>query len=292
MSWPTPKAEEKVQSPEAHAKGFFSTREMAEAWATPRAEDSESSGMRVERGVADTLTAQTDIWLTPTAQQFGNKEGSFVKRNGDRGEHCHPGLESQATLWATPNTARRGTETPESKSARQLESGAGCSDLLTQAEYWPTPNAMVSQDGEDPATWEVRRQAALVKHRNGNGIGMPLTIAATTWPTPAARDQKGENSEESCLKTRSDGRGTSHTDQLPNFAVHIFSPQVQALPYGPSSSDSTPTQRRRLNPGFVCWLMGWPWWWTRAEPISFGAAATASWRSKLDAQLCFLLTGR
>jgi hypothetical protein len=54
------------------AKMFFS------GWATPRAEDSESSGMRHARGVADTLTAQAGQlagWPTPmagTPAQNGN----------------------------------------------------------------------------------------------------------------------------------------------------------------------------------------------------------------------------
>jgi len=34
-------------------------------WATPKAEDSESAGMRHSRGVADTLTAQTALGQTP-----------------------------------------------------------------------------------------------------------------------------------------------------------------------------------------------------------------------------------
>jgi hypothetical protein len=54
----------------------------------------------------------------------------------------------------------------------------------------PTPNASVSQDGESFETWEVRRQAALEKGYNGNGIGMPLTIAVKLLPTP--RSQHGE----------------------------------------------------------------------------------------------------
>jgi len=39
--------------------------------------------------------------------------------------------------------------------------------------------------------------------------------------------------------------------------------------------------RRRLNPAFVCWLMGWPWWWTRAAPISCAAQEMAWWRFRL-----------
>lgn len=55
----------------------------------------------------------------------------------------------------------------------------------------PTPNASVSQDGETFATWEVRRQVALTKGYNGNGIGMPLTIAVQLLPTPVTEPSTG-----------------------------------------------------------------------------------------------------
>jgi transcriptional regulator with XRE-family HTH domain len=50
----------------------------------------------------------------------------------------------------------------------------------------------------------------------------------------------------------------------------------------------------RLNPAFACWLMGWPWWWTNPEPISFARSAMASYLSRqrrlleywLDEQPC------
>lgn len=53
----------------------------------------------------------------------------------------------------------------------------GAPNLRTVAELLPTPNASIAQDGEGFATWEARRQVALTKGYNGNGIGMPLTIA-------------------------------------------------------------------------------------------------------------------
>jgi DNA (cytosine-5)-methyltransferase 1 len=46
------------------------------------------------------------------------------------------------------------------------------------------------------------------------------------------------------------------------------------------SSSSTRASRRRLNPAFVCWLMGWPFLWTHPEPISFGAVEMESYLSK------------
>lgn len=53
-----------------------------------------------------------------------------------------------------------------------------------QAAQWPTPNARVSNDGEEVASWEARRLNLALKGINGNGAGTPLAIAAKIWPTP------------------------------------------------------------------------------------------------------------
>lgn len=254
------------------------------AWATPRAEDSESSGERVERGVADTLTAQTK-------------------------------------LWATPLAGRRGAEDPEKKAARQHLNGGGTSDLLIQAQQWPkqmwpTPDASLLNDGQTEEARAKRKERELAKKYNGNGGGEPLAyyarvwptptamdseqagadvasrgpslnLSAKVWPTPANRDYRSPNTE-----TYAERGGGKKGEQLPNFVRFLCLPQDRPTSDGQESSESTPTPRRRLNPVFVCWLMGWPLWWTRAEPTSFGAAETASWRSRLQLHLYFLLGGR
>jgi hypothetical protein len=73
-------------------------------WATPRAEDAESAGMRHSRGVADTLTAQAVLagWATPNVPNggriSGNPEDIGKKRDGSKAQI---GLENQARLAAT-----------------------------------------------------------------------------------------------------------------------------------------------------------------------------------------------
>jgi hypothetical protein len=53
---------------------------------------------------------------------------------------------------------------------------------------WPTPDASVSNDGEEPATFEARRQREMANGQNGNGMGTPLAQKVKTWPTPRALD--------------------------------------------------------------------------------------------------------
>lgn len=57
---------------------------------------------------------------------------------------------------------------------------------ISEREYssWPTASASIANDGESLESWDRRKQRNLDKHLNGNGMGTPLTIAATRWPTP------------------------------------------------------------------------------------------------------------
>ena len=78
-------------------------------------------------------------------------------------------------------------------------------------------------------------------------------------------------------------------DQLPNFVKFVFSRPDQAAPNGETSSETPRTSPRRLNPAFVCWLMGWPWWWMNPGRISFAEAEMELFRFRLQQHLCALL---
>lgn len=110
---------------------------------------------------------------------------------------------------------------------------------------------------------------------------MNLGEAVRTWPTPAARDWKGENGADHLQN----GTGRLHMDQLPNAVAHGFTPPDLPTWQGgltlyrsrrgsrrllrSATSRVSPTKlrqwlkrgwwrKRRLNPLFVEWLMGWP----------------------------------
>ena len=104
---------------------------------------------------------------------------------------------------------------------------------------------------------------------------------AQNWPTPASRDWKGENGEAHLTN----GTGRLHMDQLPNAVAHCFTrPDLPTWDGGLTYLSHRQTSRRllrsatshlspgklrqwlkrgwwrkrRLNPLFVEWLMGWP----------------------------------
>lgn len=54
--------------------------------------------------------------------------------------------------------------------------------MTTCAPLWPTPVGSVAQLGEGPATWLARRERVKAKGINGNGMGLPLTMAVQMDP--------------------------------------------------------------------------------------------------------------
>jgi hypothetical protein len=72
-------------------------------------------------------------------------------------------------------------------------------------------------------------------------------------------------------------------DQLPNFIAHSDSSPQRLIdsPNGRTSSSDSHTLPRRLNPAFVSWLMGLPWWWTNPAPLSFAHSAMQSYLCRL-----------
>lgn len=154
-------------------------------------------------------------------------------------------------LWepATAGTAGGALPTPRANSAMTV-------DLRTQqnrpelqpnletvmARMLPTPSACVANDGERPETWLARRERVKAKGINGNGMGMPLTIAAQLLPTPTVNDA-GNSTLPPSLRGR---------DSLPGQML-----RDDSVPTGPGT---------HLNPSFVKEMMGFPVGWTVCEP--------------------------
>jgi len=140
--------------------------------------------------------------------------------------------------------------------------------LTGQASHWPSPNV---QDAE-----AAGGQGAI-----GRGTrGETLHTMTAQWPTPASRDFRTPNSQES-----QESRTIHGGEQLPNFVEHHFSHPVLSTLDGRPLSPTARTLRRRLNPAFACWLMGWPIWWTNPALTSCAKSAMASWRHALALHL-------
>ena len=158
-----------------------------------------------------------------------------------------PTLLKAVAMWPTP----RVTDTQGAG-----EHGDGGNDLRTEAEQWQMPgtDSFRSRGGEYVDEAGLDRQARM-------------------WRSPTSRDWKGESAES--WRTRETG------DLTPTLADKVLSLPLPTTPKdGQPSSESAPTSRRRLNPLFVEWLMGWPIGWTSLAPLGSGSPATESSRSR------------
>jgi hypothetical protein len=236
-----------------------------DGWASPRASDgSKGSPEQKFSGGGIPLASQAYHWPTPMAHDthLGDPErvGRFGTAHGGRN------LTDEASAWQTP-----GTDSFRSRGGdRKDEMG-----LDQQARRWPTPDASTANDREQPDTWRARQERLKVRCNNGNGAGVPLTIAAqemaqaqwptptvqnekgaggnreggpnlqtevVAWPTPAARDYRATNSEES-QEARQE-RGFTSGQQLPNFVRHNWPT--------PMTSDDGDKATRASNQTMLC----------------------------------------
>lgn len=101
---------------------------------------------------------------------------------------------------------------------------------------WPTPDAAVSNDGEEIASFTARRARLKARGINGNGMGTPLAMAAKAWPTPTSRDFKAGGD------TRERSNGPMLTDAVLSFAG--------GMPLAAQASHwATPTAHDARRPG-------------------------------------------
>jgi hypothetical protein len=172
--------------------------------------------------------AAEKLWRTPTSQSENALRGNGMaaetaQRRVDNGHAVN--LQDQVTLWYTPNVPNGGRTLSENTSPTGITAGGIKRQVEqeNQARWWSTPSASVANDGETPATWNARAALLKEKHRNGNGVGKPLTIQS---------QEIGD----------------------------ILSSRLHPMLYRVGQVSSP--ECRSLNPRFVEWLMGWPPGWT------------------------------
>ncbi len=119
----------------------------------------------------------------------------------------------------------------------------------TPTGAWPTPAASNPQDGESPASWLARRETLKAKGINGNGAGMPLSVAVRLFPTP----------------TRADGSGGPGTTPKRAGGKNLRTVIGEEEGNG------------RLNPEWVEWMLGLPLGWTDPERATDALVPHPGW---------------
>jgi hypothetical protein len=263
-NWPTPRAEEykePVCSETAKAKGFRALCEEASQWGTPSAHDRTQTPREVDHGIQ--LANQASLWPTPKASSGGADPEDCEGHQGGLN------LKAMVTQWPTPQV---GTG-PASHSQISGDFRNRMEKILTR-EQWTTPTA-----------GERSNRGNRFSDNESSNRGGQANLADDTqlWHTPSGSaagqiSRSGDRINEPLL----DG-------QVKAFRSSLLVPVISTDGIELSPTDQSTSERRRLNPAFVCWLMGCPWWWTQAEPTNCAALAMVAFRLKLRSLLsrCF-----
>lgn len=259
-----------------HGRGVADTlTAVTSTWSTPMAGTPAQNGNAAAGNSDFSRKAEElaqELWMTPDVPNGGRALPKGTSATGKRpdGAKAQVGLNNQVAMWTTPQAH---DVTPRG-SGQKPTAAAGNACLATDAQNWPSPQARDFRSGDSPDSPRQARKAETGWSQNLNDVA-----EMGSWPTPASRDHKGENSPAHL----ENGTGRLHLDQLPNAVAFLFSrPAPETQPHGGMSSDPRLTWRRlrrlvisthgrgvwrrmaasggkrRLNPNFVAWLMGWP----------------------------------
>lgn len=241
--WPTPAtrdhhAQGATHNPAAQSSSLATVVE--KHWPTPRANDPEKRGDFDATDPRNGLPGAAMMWATPQAHDtaLGNPErvGRFGTAAGGRN------LTDEAALWMTPNVPNGGrTANHATQQGRTLVNDKGEKvqlGLEHQARTWPSPTTRMHKGGGDALT-----------RKDGKSRLDMLDWAAEQWSTPRASDGEKGGPNQSF-----GAGGIPLPTQAAAFALVDYSLPDRPTPSGPKSAET----RRRLNPLFVEWLMGWP----------------------------------
>lgn len=241
-SWPTSMAGTPAQNGNSAAGNSDFSRKAEELartmWFTP---NTPNGGRTLQAGTSPTgmtpdgikrqvgLENQTRLWLTPRASDTGQgeKPETFLPRMGDRSDACHSSLAAQSLSWGTPRAS------DAEKGGPNMAFGAGGTPLPAQAAQWPTPTAQnVKGSSPDSVTRaDGKSRMDILHYRAEQGFSRPDQETPRHGPTLSQLRRIWRPLRASLIASH--GRAT-----------------WRRLWKGRT--------KRRLNPGFVEWLMGWP----------------------------------
>lgn len=113
---------------------------------------------------------------------------------------------------------------------------------LAAVALLPTPNASVANDGEGPETWLARREQVRARRVNGNGMGMPLTIAVQLLSTPDAyQGSRGDSQDPE--KRRQGGHAVSLADVVEKGLPLLPTPTAGDAAFGLPRTSGRPVEK-------------------------------------------------
>ena len=198
--------------------------------------------------------------LLPTPRASDATKGGPNQR-GSKGDLMLPS--AVVHLLPTPVTT-------DAKGAAPGDLRRNSPGLRALADLLPTPAACNPNDGEGAETWLARRERVKLTAQNGNGMGMPLSIAVQLIPTPSVADAAGGH------ERRGGARGgelllkglakEGHLDRFGNYAPVIASHERLAGRPAPSPTEPGASGKPRLSARFVEFMMCLPDGWVTDVP--------------------------
>ena len=264
-----------------------------------KASDGEKGGPNSRGSKGDeTISSQATNWPTPTTAPEAKNLGSN-QRTGE------PSLGGAASSWPTP-TAALGVQGADTPGLRE-----GQVTLTGMVGLWPTPTSRTEDGGERVLSDEsLARRLSSQTRDTGSQIQLTLeTVASKLWPTAGTNDHKGasrpgqrrgqldEAAEQKNLRCSRPAPAASGT---PSSSTPPGSPPLWKTPHGIGNQGATGnigggspfsdqvakvTGKKRLNPYFVEWLMGFPTGW-----FSLGWTDSAAWETQWSRWLARMRT--
>lgn len=192
--------------------------------------------LRMSQGslLPDTSEPSSETW--PPAGMM--HAGKLYPRNPS----APPISGNDSGFWPTPNVSGGGNP-PEGLTPKGNHfvrpSGKKAHLALDRAvKLWPTP------------TIQGNHNRAGLSATSGDG----LSTAVKSWPTPVAAGAERGGRGDLLMVVRGHTSPSDHYKTSPQ--------QVQ---------EGIAAQHGALNPAWVCWLMGWPAFWTSLEPLARAA---------------------
>ena len=246
------------------------------SWIASLAASRVSRGASPESGRGKTtraISGPTPSGSSESATPPGSSSKTWADSFGmDTSELSSPTLKALATglrrsssrlRTSARRTAENGSSSWPTATAEDAESSQARRPkdvtLTEAAKEWQTPNGQMfasrKQLGDDERQPPTAPDAPNA-NSNQKNMSPSLGKAAEHWGTPKERDWKGGGFDSDLGQQAEVSR---------SFPLPPTTPQDGA----PSSSggpNSPP--RRKLNPDFVTWLMGWPHGWVSLRPLS------------------------
>jgi hypothetical protein len=239
------------------------------------------NGVIYERRMLALPMAATESSSWPTIRASDGEKGGPNQRDSSG----NPSLNMATSHWQSPATDSFRSRGGDRRNEMGLDQQA--------RNHWKTPHGLTGAQGQGGGEFDKQaRNWGTPRVTTNNGIPSPqctgkgsrLEDQAGTWPTPKAMTG-GPN----CNRENRPGTGGPDLQEMVEKEWSLR--RVLEATSGEELSPTRRILRPRLNPRFVCWLMGWPTWWTYPDLTNFGQEETALWRSKLRSHMRFYLKG-